>query len=348
MKKIGAALVLVSVMALPLASSAQVAPLVGTGTSTACYDFKMNLKAGMNSDSPEAKTQILAVQSALINEGLMVPASELGTFGPGTIQAVNSFQEKYADDILAPFALKRGSGYLGAVTRMKLQALYGCRAAAKSSTTWKVELAITNIKLDSDGVTATFCNKGTSDLPTAPFRIRMNGINRDFEIIGAQKAGQCDTETFGYSTWGLTYNQGNTYSAVGLIDPNNFYKTSSISAPLNNTSATLNVPALAGYHLSVRSILPKTSGVQSTLCNLGTQDLTTFPVRVTVNGTSRDLDVAGAYKAGQCATVNWTYDLFGTSYMPNVVYSVTVITDPNNAYKEVNELDNTATIVGMP
>jgi len=201
--------------------------------------------------------------------------------------------------------------------------------------------------LDSIGVGATFCNKGTTDISTAPFRIRLNGINRDFEVTGAQKAGSCETDSIPYGTWGLFYDVGATFTAVSIIDPNGNYKTSGAQYQVT-ASTTLSVASLPGAHLSVRSVLIKTSGIQATLCNLGSADLTSFPVRVIVNGTSKDFDVTTAYKKGLCAPITWTYDNFGMSYMPNTNYSVTVTTDPNNVIPEVNEFDNTATAIGTP
>ncbi|MBI1866227.1 MAG: hypothetical protein HYS02_00470, partial [Candidatus Staskawiczbacteria bacterium] len=41
--------------------------------------------------------------------------------------AVSEFQEKYASEILAPYGLKRGTGYVGPSTRKKLNTLYGCK-----------------------------------------------------------------------------------------------------------------------------------------------------------------------------------------------------------------------------
>lgn len=354
MRKLAVSL-LISALALPglaLAQATSLAPVSSTPANLACMDFGMNLRFGANVNDLNTKLEVLKLQQALGKEGFNIQSSELGMYGDSTRQAVKAFQEKYKSDVLAPFGLSNGSGYAGAVTRMKLQALYGCRASSMSTpvattSITGVNLSVPSLGLDSSGVTATFCNNGKSDLPTTPFRIRLNGINRDFEIIGTHKAGACDTETFGYATWGLTYNQGNTYGAVSLIDPNGVYKTANNFVPLTQ-NATLAVPALPGVHLSVRGVSPKTNGIQSTLCNLGTVDLTSFPVRVTVNGSSKVLDVPDAYKAGKCTTANWTYDMFGLIYTPNTVYTVTVTTDPNNAYAETNELDNTATVVGTP
>lgn len=341
------ALLITSALSLPVAALAQVTSLAASSSgSGACSDFKTNLWLGIDTSNPVTKLAVLQLQQALAQEGYAIADSETGTYGQSTLQAVKSFQEKYASEVLAPFNLTSGTGRVGVITRLKLQALYGCRGGAVGSG-GNASLAVTNISVDPNGVNATFCNKGKNDLPSAPFRIRLNGINRDFEVIGAQKAGACDTESFGYATWGLTYADGTTYSAVALIDPNNIYRTGATVAPLSST-ATLTIPAVQGVHLSVRSVIPRTTGIQATLCNLGTVDLNSFPVKVTLNSNTQYLDVPNAYKAGKCTTVVWPYSTFGMTYTPNYQYNVSVTTDPNNIYNETNELDNTAVSVGTP
>jgi peptidoglycan hydrolase-like protein with peptidoglycan-binding domain len=341
MKKYIIAAAIVAITAVPLLTSADVTTLP---SQAACTDITINLHVKQNVSDPVVKAQVMNLQQILMKEGFTVDSSESGMYGDSTKAAVKAFQEKYKDDVLAPVGLKKGTGNVGAVTRLKLQALYGCR---KSSVMGTASLAVTSMVLDGNGVTATFCNNGKNDLTTAPFRIRLNGINRDFEVLGAQKAGNCDTEAFGYGTWGLTYGPGNTYGAVAIIDPNGVYKTGNLQYPLTSTSS-LTVPAVPGYHLSARSILLQTTGVQATFCNLGTIDLSSFPVSVTVNGTTKSFDIPGAYKAGQCQTTKWTYDNWGITYTPGTIYSATVVTDPKNAYNETDEFDNVATIVGTP
>ncbi len=338
-------------VAVPAFSFAQTAPLgVSTGGGS-CMDFKIKIKIdAASANDAQNQLQLLSLQAALTKEGFSVDTSEFGKFGKTTRAAVKAFQEKYMDDVLAPFGLSKGTGIPGAITRMKLQALYGCRVESQASVpvpAGGVKLAVTNLVLDSNGVSATFCNQGTSDLTTAPFRIRLNGINRDFEAIGAQKAGACTSDTWKYDTWGLYYDPGSTFTAIALIDPNGVYKTNVTQFPLN-ASSTLSVPVLPGAHLSVRSVLLKSTGVQATFCNLGSTVLTSFPVRIVVNGTSKDFDVPEAYATSKCVPKTFTWDNWGITYMPGMSFVAKVTTDPDNKIVETNEFDNVASVIGTP
>jgi hypothetical protein len=152
--------------------------------------------------------------------------------------------------------------------------------------------------------------------------------------------------TIPYATWGLTYDAGTTFGVVTALDPNAMYKTAQVTYPLTGTT-TLAIPAIQGAHLSVRGIALKSAGVQATLCNLGTSDLATYPVRVTVNGTSNDVDVAAAHAHGQCTSVTWPFSSFGiVNPIAGTIINATVNVDPNNLIQESNEFDNSATVAG--
>ena len=293
------------------------------------------------------KLQVSNLQLALNTEGFAIDATETGTgtYGASTKAAVKAFQEKYASDVLALFGYTKGTGNVGVLTRLKLMALYGCRTNS-AVYTGPVSLSITNLALDSNGVTGTFCNNSKNDIPIAPFRIRLNGINRDFEEP-IQKAGVCVTDTWLYSTWGLSYDPGVTFGAIVIIDPNGLYKTGQLQYPSTST-ATITVPALPGYHLAVRGISVKSTGVQATLCNLGTVNMTSFPIAIKLDGTNKNFDVPEVYAAGKCVTKNWTYDNWGVTYTPGISHTVTLVADPNNQFNETDEFDGIATAIGTP
>ena len=87
---------------------------------TWCHNFNVNLKIGMEG------SDIRALQTALQKEGLY-KRDITGNFDEYTASVVTGFQEKYASEILAPWGLKYGTGFVGKTTRTKLNDLYGCK-----------------------------------------------------------------------------------------------------------------------------------------------------------------------------------------------------------------------------
>ena len=90
----------------------------------------------------------------------------------------------------------------------------------------------------------------------------------------------------------------------------------------------------------------KDTGMQVTFCNLGTTALTSFPVRVALNGVSQNFDIVNAYQPAKCVAMNWPYSTWGINLVSGAQYSATVTVDPYNAIQETNEFDNVATIAG--
>ena len=87
--------------------------------------------------APSAKPQILknlvlgdfsnevkTLQGFLASAGVYPEGKITGFFGALTQKAVIRFQDKYADEILAPAGLKNGSGFVGALTRRKINELF--------------------------------------------------------------------------------------------------------------------------------------------------------------------------------------------------------------------------------
>jgi len=92
-----------------------------TTTISGCQKFKINLSYGSRGSQVECLQRLLKVQGkAIYPEGTVS-----GWFGSATKKAVIRFQEKYTNEILKPFGLKKGTGLVGTSTRTKLNQLLG-------------------------------------------------------------------------------------------------------------------------------------------------------------------------------------------------------------------------------
>ena len=108
---------------------AQIASLqgkVGTGSSMATgYTFTRDLKVGSTGADVKALQVFLNADAdtRVAATGAGSAGMETETFGPATAAAVSKFQVKYRADILAPANLVNPTGFFGASTRAKANAL---------------------------------------------------------------------------------------------------------------------------------------------------------------------------------------------------------------------------------
>lgn len=86
-----------------------------------CYTFTSTLRLGSNGN------EVVALHNFLSREGFNLPQGNgNGNYSEATASLVTGFQEKYRSEILTPSGLQYGTGIVGAYTRAKLNALYGC------------------------------------------------------------------------------------------------------------------------------------------------------------------------------------------------------------------------------
>lgn len=121
-----------SLLAMVAQLQTQLANQQTTGSSggSFCHTFNTDLKIG------DRGSGVGYLHIALEKEGFSIPDGEGpqkdgetindSWFGEVTASKVSAFQEKYRSEILTPAGLSNGTGYLGARTRAKLNALYGC------------------------------------------------------------------------------------------------------------------------------------------------------------------------------------------------------------------------------
>ena len=87
------------------------------------FTFDKDLEYGQTSDEVKYLQIILKQEVGPPTYPEDVPAT--GWFGPITKNSVIEFQEKYASDILAPWELTKGTGFVGTTTRAKLNEILG-------------------------------------------------------------------------------------------------------------------------------------------------------------------------------------------------------------------------------
>ena len=90
-------------------------------TGQSCFTFNSDMQIGGSGSS------VASLQKVLESEGFDIDNNEINSssFGESTASAVVGFQERYRSEILNPAGLSRGTGYIGARTRAKLNTI-GC------------------------------------------------------------------------------------------------------------------------------------------------------------------------------------------------------------------------------
>jgi len=89
------------------------------------FSFSHNLQIGMSGVDIKYLQILLNsdLETRLTNLGVGSSGQETSFFGSLTKSAVTKFQEKYANEILIPYGISNGNGFVGENTRAKLNSL---------------------------------------------------------------------------------------------------------------------------------------------------------------------------------------------------------------------------------
>jgi len=192
-----------------------------------CHDFNVNLKIGDKSNEVEL------LRMALVKEGFenifhsqMTPPESI-YFDEQLASAVSGFQEKYAEEILAPWGLTHGTGFVGKTTRTKLNKIYGCEItkpyikviSPNGGEEWKIGETY-NITWESKGIDKI-------NIGLQLFDSQKSIIGPAYPIVKNTDASK------GIYSWNIK--SSNIYVSPQINTTAKFYKISIVSTSFRNT-----------------------------------------------------------------------------------------------------------------
>lgn len=125
-----------SLLATIQALQAQLSQVSGGTSGSVSHTFTVNLRQGSTGNDVRMLQKLLnqSADTRVAASGAGSPGNETSTFGPATKAAVIKFQNKYASEVLTPVGLSSGTGFVGAATRAKLNALAGAPVSTTPTT----------------------------------------------------------------------------------------------------------------------------------------------------------------------------------------------------------------------
>ncbi|PIP73995.1 MAG: hypothetical protein COW88_00260 [Candidatus Lloydbacteria bacterium CG22_combo_CG10-13_8_21_14_all_47_15] len=277
---------------------AQLATVQGGGAGTGVsHTFSVNLSLGDSGNDVMMLQKVLNSDSAtqLASSGVGSPGNESQYFGPITKAAVIKFQDKYASEVLFPLGLSKGTGYVGASTRAKLNSMSSAPVAGVPTvpTVPVVGAPATgvNISLAASQPSATLAPQNATRLPFT-----------NITFIG----GPTDTTINGITIERTGLANDAAFSGIILLD--SVGTQLGIAKTLNsNHQATIGDPF----------VVPAGQAVTMTIAGNMAADLSSY------TGQIASLSVVGVNTS---ATVSGSLPLTGTSHTLNSSLSIGTVT----------------------
>ncbi|MFC1756707.1 beta strand repeat-containing protein [Patescibacteria group bacterium] len=208
-----------SLLAMISTLQAQLSGLQSGGTSGAVcgYTFSTNLSMGDTGADVMNLQKVLNSDSAtqVAASGIGSSGSESSYFGSLTKGAVIKFQDKYASEVLTPIGLSAGTGYVGSMSRAKLNALYGtCTSGGDTSGGDTSGGDTTTPTPVGTGLTVTMGTQpGAGLFPVAATRVPFTVVN-----FTASADGDVTVDSIVVERTGLL--DDDAFSGVALVDEN--------------------------------------------------------------------------------------------------------------------------------
>lgn len=190
-----------------------------------CVKLQANLRIGDRGE------RVRALHTLLVRAGYGPFTSD--EFSEKTAEAVVGFQEQYRSEVLAPYGLSRGTGFVGVSTRAKLNALFSCA----TSTTGTISF----LRITSAPSTLKVNEVGTWKLGvTTPYSSNYSvTVTWGDEISTATAITSTNTTTFTHS-----YSATGTYSVIFRLSSGGQTQTVTHKVHVGTVSSSNSAPSI--------------------------------------------------------------------------------------------------------
>lgn len=295
--------------------------------SANCYQFGRNLSVGSSgSDVMQLQKSLNSMGFTIASTGAGSPGNETSYFGVMTKGALAKWQEAHTAEVLAPWGLTKGTGYLGTESR-KFMNSNGCSSNNNgnnnnggTTTNGNVSVSLSNSQpnnvLVQSSVNATLANFNFSGTGIVT-GVKLNRIGvSNYDSVS--NVYLYDTNTGARLTDGMTMLSNGTVSFVngmGLFTVNGS-RSITVKADIAATTSGQSIGvALTGFTLS-GSAEAAVSGLNGPALPIGSADIVSVELATTTS-------VASNIDAGRQNVVFWeaTSNTTKDSYMSGAIFS---------------------------